>query len=164
MLTETIKRKITRTEVLAEQPVTLLQDGAFITKALEGVKTAKKSVYICAYDWRWYGNAPTLDIQQFNHELVKKIKSGLDCRAILDKETQADYIKQYGIKCKTYPTDRSMHTKAVLIDEKYLIIGSHNLTKRGTGTNYEVSLLVDDPSVCLAFLDYFNQMWRNYAV
>ena len=160
----TLVNRIRRTHRPASEPIQLLQQEAFITKALECLKYAKKSVLICAYDWRWYAEAPTLDIQKFNYELARRIKGGLDCRAILDKDTQAEYLRGYGIKAKTYPTEKSMHTKAILIDEKYLILGSHNLTQRGTRTNYEISVLIDKPDIALEFLDYFNQMWRNYAV
>lgn len=146
------------------ETVQLLQQDAFITKALECVKFARKSVLICAYDWRWYAEAPTLHIQKFNYELARRIKGGLDVRAILDKDTQADYLKSYGIKAKTYPTEKSMHTKAILVDEKNLILGSHNLTRRGTQTNYEISVIVNDEVTTLAFLEYFNKMWRNFAV
>lgn len=153
-----------KTNLSAHEPVELLQDSAFISKAAECVRHAKKSILICAYAWRWYENAPEKDIQKFNYEVARRAMTGLDIRAILDQKTQAEYLKQYNIKTKVFPTDKSMHIKAILIDERTLIIGSHNLTERGTAQNFEVSVLVEQPDVCLAFLDYFDRMWRNYAV
>lgn len=147
----------------AKDPVELLYDSAFITKAAECVREAKKRVYICAYAWRWYENAPEKDIQKFNYEIARRSMLGLDIRAILNQKTQALYLRQYGIATRTYPTQRAMHTKAILIDDRTLIIGSHNLTERGTAENYEISVLVREPDACLLFAEYFDKMWANYA-
>ncbi len=156
------------TDKLAEQQtekqtVQLLMDGSFIEKAAECVRHAKKQIFICAYAWRWYENSPEKAIQKFNYEIARRSLQGLDIRAILDQRSQAQYLSQYGIKTKSYPTDRAMHTKAMLVDEETLILGSHNLTDRGTAENYELSLLTQDPQACLLFSEYFEIMWRNYA-
>ncbi len=160
----TLKIKKPISALIPERPVNLLHDGAFITKAAECVRDARQSIKICAYAWRWYENAPEKDIQRFNYEVARRARSGMDIQAMLNYKTQADYLKQYGIKTKTFPTERAMHTKAILIDEKILILGSHNLTERANSSNFEVSVLITDTSVCLDFLDYFNKMWRGYGV
>ena len=92
------------------------------------------------------------------------MKRGIQVRVILDQRTQASILTGYGIKTKVYPTDRSLHAKAILIDESMLIIGSHNLTERGTAENYEISVAMNDPTSCLLFNDYFTKMWENYAI
>lgn len=142
----------------------LLIKDLFIERALQLIKKAQTSVLICAYDWRWYVNSPEKAIQQLNSLLYAKSSQGVQVRAILDKPEQAELLRRYKIAAKTFPTTITMHTKAILIDEKTLILGSHNLTERGTAENYEVSLLVKDPTVCLGFYDYFISMWQNYAV
>lgn len=164
MTQELLIKDMAATEAKKQDTVQLLQDAAFITKAAECVRTAKRSIYICAYAWRWYENAPEKDIQKFNYEIARRSLQGMDIRAILDQRSQAEYLKQYGIKTKSYPTDRAMHTKAIMIDEKILIIGSHNLTERGTAENYELSVLITEPEACIEFSEYFNKMWQNYAV
>lgn len=142
----------------------LLIREAFIDRATEYVKQAKKSILICAYDWRWYVNSPEKSIQKLNIELFKKSDSGVQVRAILDKADQAKILKSYKIDARILPDTMTMHTKAILIDEKVLILGSHNLTERGTAENHEISLHVRDPAVCLAFYDYFTALWQNYGV
>lgn len=144
--------------------VELLHDAAFITKAAECVRTAKSSIKICAYAWVWYENSPTHDIQKFNYAIAQKAKLGVDIQAILNRKTQANYLRHYGIKTRTFPSDRTMHTKAILIDEKILILGSHNLSLLGTARNFEVSVLIQDVESCLQFDEYFTKMWRNFGV
>lgn len=143
--------------------VQLLFDDAYIRTAIDCIKQAKRSVYICAYAWRWYENAPEKEIQKFNYEVARAAALGLDIRAILDQRTQASLLQGYGINTKIYPTEKAMHTKAILVDDRCLLIGSHNLTERGTAENYEISVAISDPSSCLLFKDYFERMWQNYA-
>lgn len=144
--------------------VQLLFDDQYIATAIQCVRKAKSSISICAYAWRWYENAPEKQIQKFNYEVASAVKRGVFVRAILDQRTQASLLKGYGITSKVYPTDKAMHTKAILCDESMLLIGSHNLTERGTAENYEISVALSDPTACLLFNDYFNKMWDNYAV
>ena len=143
--------------------VELLHDDAFISKAIECVKKAKKRVYICAYAWRWYENNPEKQIQKFNYEIARKSALGIDIRAIVNQRTQATALQGYGISTKIFPTERQMHTKALLIDDDRLIIGSHNLTERGTAENYEISVLVRDRETCMLFAEYFEKMYQNYG-
>lgn len=144
--------------------VQLLFNDQYISTAIDVVRRAKSSISICAYAWRWYENAPEKQIQQFNYEIASAVKRGVLVRAILDQRTQATLLRGYGITSKIYPTDKAMHTKAILVDESMLLLGSHNLTERGTAENYEISVALNDPTSCLLFNDYFNKMWENYAV
>lgn len=160
----TLLRPSEKVQTLEAMPqVQLLFDDAYIRTAIDCIKKAKRSIYICAYAWRWYENAPEKDIQKFNTEIVKATRQGLDIRVILDQRTQASLLQVHGINTRIYPTDRAMHTKAILVDDECLLIGSHNLTERGTAENYEISVAIKDPTSCLLFKDYFERMWQNYA-
>lgn len=142
----------------------MLYDDDFIGSAIEAVRTAKARIDICAYAWKWYQNSPEMPMQVFNYEIARAVQRGIEVRAILDQTGQADYLKQYGIRAKTFPTHRVMHTKALLVDEKLLILGSHNLTNRANSSNFEISIAIQDTEIALQFSEYFTKMWRNYAV
>lgn len=142
---------------------TLLLDGTFISAAADLVSKARKSVDICAYTWRWYENTPEKNIQQFNYNVARLIKKGVRVRALMHKKTEALYLRSYGINTKILPTERVMHTKAILIDDEVLILGSHNLTERGTSENYEASVLVRECQAVTLFQEYYDRMWRNFA-
>lgn len=160
--TELVEKK-QATTYEAEKAVELLHDDAFIKKAAECVRQAKKRIYICAYAWRWYENNPEKNIQKFNYEIARRAALGLDIRVILNQRTQASLLQGYGISTKIFPTERQLHTKAILCDDDALIIGSHNLTERGTAENYEISVLVRESEACFLFAEYFEKMWLNYG-
>lgn len=142
----------------------LLLDENFMPKVLEFLKDAKKRVWICAYTWRWYSHAPEKNIQKFNNLMMRLSSAGLDIRAIVDNSEQAKSLQDIGINTKYLPTKRVLHTKAILIDGETLIMGSHNLTERGTAENLEASLAIQNPDLCLEFEYYFERFWNNFAV
>lgn len=150
--------------VLPIDPPMLLLDDSYIHEVITRVRKAKRSIWIAAYTWQWFANSPEKDLQQFNTAVVQAARTGLDVRALLHRADEAKKISALGIKAKTLPTQRTMHTKAILIDGELLIIGSHNLTSRGTRANYECSLLIQHCTAVTGFSDYFERMWGNYAV
>ncbi|OOE97213.1 cardiolipin synthase [Salinivibrio sp. IB643] len=51
-----------------------------------------------------------------------------------------------------------LHTKSVLVDEQYCLVGTVNLDMRSLWLNFELTLTVDDPEFCAAI----NQLHQDY--
>ena len=141
------------------QSVKLILDRDFASKAAEFVKDSKIEIRIFAYAWRWYENEPELDIQKFNIEVLKATRRGVKVRAIVDTYAIFKEMSARGIDCRYLEPVRTVHTKAIMIDDKTLIIGSHNLTKRATEGNFEASVAIQDYSTIDQFRRYFDIMW-----
>jgi len=139
--------------------IEIIVGGQYVQKVIPLIKSASKDILICAYAWRWYENQPERAIQQFNYEIVKAQNRGVQIRAILEVRSTAQKLRDLGIKAKSVDTNQVMHIKAITVDDRHLVIGSHNLTKRGTAENYEASVILDDPSSALTFKDYFDSIW-----
>lgn len=141
----------------------LLLDQQFIGRVAGAIKGAQKRIWICAYTWRWYANAPEKDIQQFNYQVIKAVKRGVQVRVIMHNRAQADILNRLGIESHRLRTKKTMHTKAILVDDRILIMGSHNLTEKGTAENFESSLLTFELEPILQFENYFLRMWENFS-
>ena len=116
---------------------------------------------MCAYAWRWYENEPEIGIQKLNIELLLARSRGVKVRCMVDNLTQKERFATLGFDVRSVSNTRMLHTKAFCIDAKTLIIGSHNMTKRATTDNYEMSILTQEPEPCLQFIDYFDKMWDS---
>lgn len=55
----------------------------------------------------------------------------------------------------------TLHAKLFILDNRIAIFGSHNLTTKSVVSRYDISLLLDDPSLLTYFADYFNLLWQN---
>jgi len=141
------------------QPVELVLDTKYIAKITEFVKDSKSELRICAYAWRWYDKEPEIGIQKFNIELLKAARRGVKVRALVDNFAMWKEIRQYGLECRYVMPAKLLHTKAVCVDHKTLIIGSHNLTKNATENNFEASVAIQDDSTIEQFTKYFDVMW-----
>ena len=123
----------------------------------------KKEVRIYAYDWRWYSNEPELAIQKLNIALFTLKRKGVKIFVLVDKSGTQNALLELGFNVRKVDSSKMLHTKAICIDEKSLIIGSHNLTKRACCANYEMSVITQEFEPIQQFIEYFNAMWANCA-
>lgn len=142
-------------------PTELVLDNDYSKKAIEFINDASADIRIMAYAWRWYDHSPEDTIQQFNIALVRAVQRGVRVRALCERVQEGLILKTYGITVRGMKTNRTLHTKAILFDDKVLIVGSHNFTRRAHLDNFEASLATQDFEPCLQFMDYFDVMWES---
>jgi phosphatidylserine/phosphatidylglycerophosphate/cardiolipin synthase-like enzyme len=123
----------------------------------------KSEVRVCAYDWRWYYSEPELDIQKLNIALLTLRQRGVKIFILVDKSTTQNVLRGLDFNVRKVDSSKMLHTKAICIDEKSLIIGSHNLTKRACSANYEMSIITQEFEPVQQFIKYFNAMWASRA-
>jgi phosphatidylserine/phosphatidylglycerophosphate/cardiolipin synthase-like enzyme len=63
-----------------------------------------------------------------------------------------------GIKVCPDPRQKVTHAKLVVIDRRYLFIGSHNLTQSALKYNHETSVWIDSSSLAAEALDYLDSL------
>lgn len=141
------------------QTTKLIVDNEYAKAATEFVNDAKNEIRLCAYAWRWYHNEPEIDIQKLNVELYRARLRGVKVRCLVDTHAMQDTFRALGFDCRSVVNTRMLHTKALSIDDKSVIIGSHNMTKRATTDNYEMSILSQEFYVVQAYIDYFDKIW-----
>lgn len=140
---------------------TLILDGAYTSKVMEFLKDVHSEIRICAYAWRWYPSNPEIGIQKFNIALLRAAQRGIQIRLLVDTEAQKAAFRALGFDARCVVNTRMLHTKAICIDQKTLIIGSHNLTKRANSDNYEMSIATQEHQVVVQFIDYFDRLWLS---
>lgn len=122
---------------------------------------AKQTIDIAVFDWRWYENNASYQIQQFNQEIIKANARGVRVRAISNMADIVATLKKLQIQARKTSTLRLMHAKLMIIDSRYYILGSHNYTQNAMSYNHEVSVILDSPVLLPEFTDYFTKLWNN---
>lgn len=140
---------------------TLVVDADYCDAAIELLGSAESEVRLCAYAWRWYSNEPEIGIQKLNTALYKLRERGVKVRALVDTETQRLMFRELGFDTRSVVNTRMLHTKAIGVDTRGLLIGSHNLTKRANTDNYEMSVLATEFQVVDAYNTYFDKLWLS---
>jgi cardiolipin synthase len=97
------------------------------------------------------------------HELKKAAKRNVSIRVITShalSSRQARYLKTPSVLIHNQ-TSLYIHAKAIIIDKKYLIIGSTNLTHSSLNNNRELSIVSSDATVLKQIQNIFNSDWLN---
>lgn len=157
---QTIQRDDRRNES-AVRTTQLIVDGEYAKSAAQFVDDAKSEIRLCAYAWRWYENEPEIDIQKLNVALLRAHMRGVKVRALVDTIATRDMLVALGFNCRSVINTRMLHTKAICVDDRTIIIGSHNMTKRATTDNYEMSIVSQEFQVVAGYIDYFDKLWSS---
>jgi len=128
----------------------------FAPRLIELVKQARLSIKILVFDWRWYDGEVGSKCQIFNNEIILAKRRGVEVSAVVNSPFVCRQFQDQGINIKQSELKNTLHVKMVIIDSKYVFVGSHNLTKNAFEINHELSLLSDDENAikeCEAFFD-----------
>lgn len=139
----------------------VLIGSKYADELLEKINSAKNSIFIIMYDWRFYVDNPSHLISLINQSLYRAVSRGVDVKAIVNNETIKLNLDKIKIKSKFVNSSRVLHSKVVIIDNKILFIGSHNLTSNAVNNNLESSILVDIPDGDTRIIDYFNNLYNT---
>lgn len=125
---------------------------------IEQIASSQVSIKILAYDWRWYNTQIGTRIQKFNRAIAVACKRGVDVQVVLNSAVISHTLKNLGVKVHVVNASRKMHAKLIIIDEKLVLLGSHNLTISGFELNHEMSLVTTTPLVVSRCTDFFQKI------
>lgn len=108
-------------------------------KIVELINKSNDSITIAMYNFSY---------KKFAKALVKAQKRGVGITVVFDKrkikedDSQYKYLEKNGINCII--ANKKMHLKVALFDDKIMLMGSTNFTKKSFGDNYEIVLINDN--------------------
>ena len=130
-----------------------------ITKAiLPLIKNAKKYIYI-----------PTFVIteKRTTAELINAKRRGVDVKIIADalnastQHSRHKELRNAGIEVKAENYAGKMHSKTMIIDDEYLIIGSMNFSNSGENRNDENMVILKDTNAAKFYKNFFLYEWSR---
>lgn len=117
------------------------------------VKNAKKSIKIYAHN---------ISDNSILNQIIQKNKEKIDVKMILpdlkkvsSNENEIKLLQENNIDLKMIDKPE-IHAKSILIDEKYLYIGSINFSSYSMDKNREIWILIKNEDVIKQFLDIFT--------
>jgi phosphatidylserine/phosphatidylglycerophosphate/cardiolipin synthase-like enzyme len=128
-------------------------------KVIPLIESAKHSIKIVVFDWRWYSNDPGNSCQLFNAAIVRASKRGVKVEACVNSESIRAPLLANGINARIPISKNLMHTKMIIIDEDILVLGSHNFSQSAFTLNFETSIIIRDHEEILKFSDFFSSLW-----
>jgi len=142
---------------------TLLADDAYRGELAHRIREAKRRI-ICAFylfkAGEIKGNLPA----GIAAELVQACKRGVEVTVILEggravgreNRVAASALSRGGVTVVIPGSRKVTHAKAVVVDDRYVLIGSHNLTHSALARNRELSVMLDDPELAAQVTRYLE--------
>ena len=135
----------------------------FPDKVIPLINEAKKSIQIIVFEWIWYPNNNTKSIQLFNQSIVRARNRGVNIEVVANSIPIVKVLNGLNIKARKLSTRKLIHSKVMIIDEKDVVIGSHNYTQNAFTSNFEVSVYIKEAENIKTLLTHFNYLYNLSA-
>lgn len=134
------------------------EDKPLTTQVIPLIDNAQKYVYIPAFLITHKGMADSL---------VTASKRGVAVKIILDatnthtSSSKMKTLRAAGIQVKTENFAGKLHSKSIIIDDLYTVIGSMNFSRSGEGVNDENLIIIKDRNIALFYKTFFQYLWKR---
>ena len=98
--------------------------------------------------------------------LINAHNRGVNVRIIMDAANVAtthikyQQIRQKGIPLKIENYAGKLHSKTMIIDDEYLILGSMNFSNSGNKNNDENTIIIQDSRLTMYYRTFFEYLWK----
>ena len=135
------------------------QDNS-VARIVELINSSKEYVYL-----------PTFLITQkdISNALIAARKRGVDVRLIIDANSTSTSnskhatLRANSILLKTENYGGKLHSKSIIIDDKYVITGSMNFSNSGKSKNDENVLIINNSAIAKNYKAFFLYLWTKIS-
>lgn len=149
--------------------ITLLKNLEYPEVLLKEIRGARKDVLFSFYLFK-ISESPNNKPRRIAKELISARNRGVAVTVILEESNKQDdplnienhktaaLLSQKGIKVLFDSPLTTTHVKAAIIDNRYVFLGSHNLTQSALQYNNELSVRIDSKALAREVQGYLNQL------
>ena len=149
--------------------VVMLADHKYFDALISGIRKAEKDITGCFFLFKASEVKSNLPMTIVN-ELIAARKRGVNISIELEQGASgkgavyeqnrkaATLMTDAGIKVRFDAPKTITHVKAMVIDRRYVYIGSHNLTQSALKYNNELSVMIDSPELAAEVTSYLDKL------
>jgi len=133
-------------------------DANFEKRIISLIKSAKKEIDFLAFA---FTNKKIADA------LIDAKKIGVKVQGVFDKSqntyqkySRYKYLKANNLDVKLDKNKFKLHSKTIIIDEKIVVTGSYNFTKKANSKNAENSIVIFNKDIAKKYTDNFYQIFN----
>jgi len=153
-------------------PAILLTNEDYFPALLKVIDEAQSEIFMSIFSFK-AGVHKNSYPDQILERLAKAVKRGVKVTAILEttanRSDELDIqnrqtgklLEEKGINVYLDSPRQTTHTKLIVIDERLVILGSHNLTQAALKYNNEISILMDRPDLAKRSRDYMLKIIKE---
>lgn len=146
-----------------------LTNQYYLPRLMDIIQNAETSIKVIMYNMVWYEKYPDSPSNKLINFLCNAAKRKVDVTVILNRdkksgittnENQIAAIKlaNSGVKVLYDSLEQTTHAKLVIVDNRYVIIGSFNWSYYSLEKNNEVAIVIDSKEIAEYFIKYFHNI------
>ncbi len=134
------------------------KDKIITNSILPLINNAKQYIYIPAF---------LITHDELSSSLISAKKRGVNIKIIIDAtntytaRSKVKMLRSAGIPLKIENFAGKLHSKSIIIDDKYIIAGSMNFSKSGENKNDENALIIEDERLARYYKGFFEYLWKK---
>ena len=138
--------------------VVILANESFLPALIKSIDEAQNEILISLFSFKAGKHKNSYPDQIANH-LAQAVKRGVKVYIVLetsDKPSEelsmqnrktGNFLQSRGVTVFYDSPRRTTHTKLIVIDQKLVLLGSHNFTQSALKYNNEISVLLKNPEL-----------------
>jgi len=146
-------------------PAILLTNEDYFPALLKAIDEAQSEIFMSIFSFKAGAHKNSYPDRILGH-LDKAVKRGVNVKVILETTGRLDaelnaqnrqtgkLLEEKGVKVYFDSPRTTTHTKLIVIDERVVILGSHNLTQSALKYNNEISVMLSRPDLAKRARDY----------
>jgi phosphatidylserine/phosphatidylglycerophosphate/cardiolipin synthase-like enzyme len=154
---------------LPAEDVQLVLDTQYFQVAKKMIQEAKHSIQVMMFEMGYYDKYPNTPSNLLIKELIEAKKKGVKVEVILEAKEGEDrttkrnrhtgeILSEGGVEVVYDPLSKTTHTKLMVVDRLFILLGSTNWTYYAMTNNNEASVLIRSKEVAKELIDYFNKV------
>ncbi len=134
------------------------QDKGISSRVVPLVNSAKHNIYVPAF---------LITHKSLTNSLIAAYKRGVNVKIIIDATNTGTRIstliplRTAGVPVKVENYAGKMHSKTIIIDNKYIVTGSTNFSNSGENKNDENMLIIENPKIAKFYAEFFEYLWAK---
>jgi phosphatidylserine/phosphatidylglycerophosphate/cardiolipin synthase-like enzyme len=153
-------------------PAFLLTNQEYFPALINAVDEAKSEIIMSFFLFK-AGVRKSSYPDRLLAQLAEAVKRGVKVVVILensgghDRNLDAEnrltkeLLEKNGVEVYLDSPRKTTHTKLVVIDERFILLGSHNLTQAALKHNNEISVLIDNPDLAIEARQYMQKIIKE---
>ncbi len=165
-------RKIASSSDYSACPATLLKNSEYFPALINVIDEAKNEIIMSFFLFKAGVHNNSYPDKVLAH-LVQAVKRGVKVIVVLensgghDRDLDAEngqtkeLLVKNGVDVYLDSPRKTTHTKLVVIDQRFILLGSHNLTQSALKHNNEISILLDNPGLAGEARKYMHKIIKE---
>lgn len=149
--------------------ISIINRRDYVPNMVKLFDNAEKTIHAVIYQTRYYEDYPDGTNRTMYKALFRAAERGVEVIIIADQsswnqsstmrnEEFGDFMEEHGVKVYFEPEDKTTHSKIVIVDSLYSVVGSTNWSFYALDRNDESAVIVKSGKLALDYDRFFNTL------